>query len=170
MSLYENSVPQFIKMLKNLDKWFDKAEAHAKARGFDSSVYLTSRLAPDQFAFTRQVQIACDAAKNGSARVTGKTPPAFADNETTLAELRTRIQKTLTYLETFSAQDFEGVETRKVPLPAATSKVALGKDALFEYVIPTFYFHATTAYAILRHNGVELGKADYLGGLTSQEA
>jgi hypothetical protein len=170
MSLYEASVPQFIQMLKNLERWFDKAEAHAKAKSFDPNVYLSARLAPDQFALTRQVQIACDSAKNGSARVSGKTAPTHADTETTLVELRGRIQSAIAFLETLTAQDFEGAETRKVPVPGNPGRVALGRDHLFEHVLPTFYFHVTTTYAILRHNGVDLGKADFLGRRTTQDA
>ena len=170
MSLYQASVPTFIRLLKNLDGWFDKAEAHATAKKFDSAVYLTLRLAPDQLPFVKQVQIACDSAKNGSARITGKTAPSFADNETTLAELRTRIRNTVSWLETLTEQDFVGAETRKVAVPGAPGKVALGRDSLFEHAIPNFFFHVTTSYAILRHNGVELGKNDFLGARTTQDA
>jgi hypothetical protein len=170
MSLYEASVPHFIRTLKNLDRWFDKAEAHATAKKFDTAVYLTSRLAPDQLPFNRQVQIACDSAKNGCSRVTGKTAPSFPDNEASLAELRERVRNTVTWLESLSAQDFEGADTRKVAVPGTPGKVALGRDSMFEHAIPNFYFHATTTYAILRHNGVDLGKADFLAGRTTQDA
>jgi uncharacterized protein len=161
MSLYDASVPQFIKQFKNLEGWLDKAEAHAKAKGFDPAVYLSSRLAPDQFAFTRQVQIATDAARLGLARITGKELPNLPDTETSLAELRTRIQKTVAYLEALKPADFEGANGRK--LKTAAGKFALGKDHLFEHVIPTVYFHLVTTYSILRHNGVDVGKRDYLG-------
>jgi hypothetical protein len=170
MSLYEVSVPHFIRLLKNLDGWFDKAEAHATAKKFDTSVYLTLRLAPDQLPFVRQVQIACDSAKNGCARITGKMAPTFVDNEATVAELRGRIRNTVTWLETLSEQDFVGTETRKVAVPGAQGKVALGRDHLYEQLIPNFYFHVTTSYAILRHSGVDLGKLDYLGPRTMQDA
>ena len=161
MSLYEASAPQFAKMLRNVEKWLDKAEEYAKSKNFDPAVLLTARLAPDQFAFLRQVQIACDSAKLGSARITGKQAPSHADSETTLAEVRTRIASTVAFLESLTPQDFEGAEDRKVTTQAG--KTARARDHLFDHVIPTFYFHATTAYAILRHNGVDLGKRDYLG-------
>jgi hypothetical protein len=170
MSLYQASVPTFIRLLKNLDGWFDKAEAHATAKKFDSAVYLTLRLAPDQLPFVKQVQIACDSAKNGCARITGKMAPTFVDNETTVAELRGRIRNTVTWLETLTEQDFVGAETRKVAVPGAPGKVALGRDNLYEHAIPNFFFHVTTSYAILRHNGVELGKNDFLGVRTTQDA
>lgn len=161
MSLYEASAPQFSKMLRNLEKWLDKAEAHAKSRNFDPAVLLTARLAPDQFPFLRQVQIAADSAKLGSARLTGKQAPSHADDETTLADVRARISSTLAFLDALTPQDFEGAENRKVT--TQSGKTANARDHLFDHVVPTFYFHATTAYAILRHNGVDLGKKDYLG-------
>ncbi|MET0284712.1 MAG: DUF1993 domain-containing protein [Polyangiales bacterium] len=163
MSLYELSVPQFIKILGNLDKWFDKAEAHAQAKKFDTSVYLAARLAPDQLPFLKQVHIATDSAKLGVARVTGKEAPSFADDETTLGQLRERIQKTIAYLDTITPADFEGAATRVVTRPDGTK--ILGQDQLVQHTIPTFYFHAVTTYALLRHNGVDLGKKDYLGAL-----
>jgi hypothetical protein len=170
MSLYEASVPQLKKMLQNLDRWFGKAEAHAASRSFDPAVLLSSRLAPDQFALTRQVQIACDAAKLGAARLAGKVAPSHDDSETTLPELRARIASTIAFLDTLSAQDFHGAETRKVVTPAFPGKYALGQDHLFEHVLPTFYFHVTTTYAILRHNGVDVGKRDFLGERTVHDA
>jgi hypothetical protein len=170
MSLYEASVPNFIRMLNNLERWFDKAEAHAAAKKFDAAVYLTLRLAPDQLPFVRQVQIACDSAKNGCARITGKSAPSFADNEASISELRARVHNTVAWLETLSEQDFVGAETRKVAVPGSQGKVALGRDNLYEHAIPNFYFHVSTSYAILRHNGVDLGKLDYLGERTMQDA
>jgi hypothetical protein len=161
MSLYEASAPQFAKMLRNLDAWIDKAEAHAKAKSFDPAVFLTARLAPDQFPFARQVQIACDSAKLGCARITGKQGPTHADGQTTLGELRARIASTVGFLDTLTPASFDGTENRKVTTQAG--KTAHASDHLFDHVVPTFYFHATTAYAILRHNGVDLGKKDYLG-------
>jgi uncharacterized protein len=161
MSLYEASVPQFAKMLRNLEQWLDKAEAYAKSKNFDPAVLLTARLAPDQFPFLRQVQIAGDAAKLGSARITGKQAPSHADDETTLDQVRARVASTIAFLESLTPADFEGAEDRKIT--TQTGKKASARDHLFEHVIPTFYFHATTAYAILRHNGVDLGKKDYLG-------
>jgi hypothetical protein len=169
MSLYEASIPQFSKMLTNLAAWLGKAEAYAETKKFDPAVLLGSRLAPDQLPLIRQIQIACDSAKNGSARVTGKQAPSHPDNEQTLEQIRARIKLTLTYLATFSAEDFAGAETRKVNVPVL-GKLALGQDHLYEQVLPNFYFHLTTAYAILRHNGVDLGKADYFGSLKLQDA
>lgn len=169
MSLYPASVPQFSKMLTNLEAWLDKAEAYAQTKKFDPAVLLGSRLAPDQLPLLRQIQIACDSAKNGSARLAGKQPPSHPDTEQTLEQIRARIKATLAYLATFTAQDFAGAEARKVNVPGR-GKLALGQDHLFEQVLPNFYFHVTTAYAILRHNGVDLGKADYLGALTLHDA
>jgi hypothetical protein len=169
MSLYAASVPQFSKMLSNLEAWLDKAEAHAQTKKFDPAVLLGSRLAPDQLPLLRQIQIACDAAKNGSARLAAKQPPSHPDTEQTLEQIRARIKATLAYLATLTAQDFAGAEARKVTVPGR-GKLALGQDHLFEQVLPNFYFHVTTSYAILRHNGVDLGKADYLGALTLHDA
>ena len=167
MSLYEASVPQFVKFLGNLDKWLDKAEAYAKSKNFDPQVLLQARLAPDQFNFIRQVQIATDTSKLGSARIAGKQPPKFADNEQTVPELRSRIANTIAFLETLTPKDFEGAAERRVTVG---EKSALARDHLFDHVIPTFYFHVTTAYAILRHNGVDVGKRDYLGEKREQPA
>jgi len=167
MSLYDASVPQFTKFLRNLDKWLDKAEAHAKAKNFDSAVFLSARLAPDQFAFARQVQIATDQSKLGAARIAGKQAPSFEDKETTLAELRERIAKTVAFLETLTPADFEGKGDQRITLQGGKSAVA--RDHLLDHVIPTFFFHLTTAYAILRHNGVDVGKKDYLGPKREKE-
>lgn len=161
MSLYEASVPRFIKMLGNIDKWFDKAEAYAKHKNFDPAVLLSARLAPDMFPLTRQVQIATDAPKLGLARILGKQAPSWPDDETTLSALRERLKKAVAYLEAITPADFEGAASRVVTLPSG--KTALGQDHLFEHVLPTFYFHATTIYALLRHNGVDVGKRDFLG-------
>jgi uncharacterized protein len=163
MSLYEISVPQFIKMLGNMEKWFDKAEAYAQSKKFDSAVYLSARLAPDMLPFRKQVQIATDAAKFAVVRITGKEAPSFKDDETTLGQLRERIQKAIAFLHTVTPADFEGAATRVVTRPDG-SKI-LGQDQLVEHAIPTFYFHVMATYAILRHNGVDLGKKDYLGTL-----
>jgi hypothetical protein len=162
MSLYEISVPQFIKMLGNMDKWFDKAEAYAASKKFDTAVLVNARLAPDQFPLAKQVQIATDAAKFTVVRLTGKEAPSWKDDETTLAQLRERIQKAIAFLQTVTPADFEGAATRVVARPDG-SKI-LGLDQLVEHGIPTFYFHVMTTYSILRHNGVDLGKVDYLAG------
>jgi len=165
MSLYEASVPQFKKMLTNLSKWLDKAAEHAEKKSFDPNTYLTARLAPDQFAFVRQVQSSCDSAKFAVARIAGKEPPKHPDTEQTFDELRKRVQSVITYLETFKPEDFVGADKRLVALPFLEGKVLATTDYLNEMALPNFYFHVTTAYAILRHNGVNLGKQDYIGSL-----
>lgn len=164
MSLYA-CVPQLIKMLKNLEHWLDKGVALAQAKSFDPGVLLGSRLAPDQFPLLRQVQSACDVAKFTAARLTGQQAPRHPDTEQTLDEVRARIHTTISYLEGFKPADFEGAETRAIELPLFAGKRMVGLDYLYELQFPNFYFHAATAYAILRHNGVELGKRDYLGSL-----
>lgn len=153
-------------MLENLDRWLVKAEEHAKAKPFDVSVLLAARLAPDQYSLTRQVQAACDAAKFMAARLGGQTPPAHPDTEATMAELHTRIQAVLTYVKGIEGGAYEGASARVVPLPFMPGKGMKGDDYLMELSLPNFYFHVSMAYAILRHNGVPLGKTDYIGSLT----
>jgi len=165
MSIYEATVPQFKKMLGNLDKWLEAAEAYAKKKSFDSAVFVQSRLAPDQYPFVRQIQAAADAAKFAAARLTGKEAPAHPDTEQTFEELHARIHKAIQYLDGFSAKDFEGAAQRWIELPFFEGKKLSGADYLNELVLPNFYFHVTTAYAILRHNGVDLGKRDFIGSL-----
>jgi hypothetical protein len=169
MTQYAANVQQFAKVLKNVLGWLDKAEAHAKSKGFDPQVLLVGRLAPDQFALLKQLQLVSDWAKNGLSRVAGKTPPAFADEEHTLEQIRERLKKTVAYLETLSASDFDGLETRVVPIARLPGKGALAPAYFVETVLPNFYFHVTTAYAILRHNGVDLGKKDFIGGVALQD-
>ena len=161
--LYDLSVPQFQKMLHNLSRLLDKAEKNAEVRKFDPEALLQSRLALDQFNLMRQVQIACDTAKLGVSRLTGKDAPVHEDSEKTLPQLKARIESVIGYLNSFSAKDFEGAEGRKVSQPRWEGKFLLGTEFLLQHAIPNFYFHTTTAYAILRHNGVEIGKKDYLG-------
>jgi hypothetical protein len=170
MSLYHASVPQFSKMLTNLEQWLNKAEAYAQSKKFEPAVLLASRLAPDQLPLLRQIQIACDSAKFGSARLAAKQPPSHPDTEQTLEQIRSRIQATLAYLASFSPEDFADAETRRISLPSRPGKIAIGRDYLVEQALPNFYFHVTTSYAILRHNGVDLGKADYLGTVALQDA
>lgn len=165
MSLYQASIPQFKKMLGNLDKWLDKAVAFAQQKSFDPNVFLVARLAPDQFPFVRQVQVACDVAKGTAARLAGQEPPKHPDTEQTIDELRQRIQTCLSYLDTFSEADFAGAKERSIELYFMPEKVISGTDYLNQLELPNFYFHVTTAYAILRHNGVDLGKRDYIGSL-----
>jgi hypothetical protein len=164
---YDLTIVQFTKMLGNLREILNKAAAHAEAKKFDVNVLLNSRLAPDQFNFTRQIQITCDTAKLGVARLTGKTDtvPVHADTETSLAELQARIQSVQDYLARFSTADFANSDSIKVTNPRWDGKHLLGHEFLIQHVIPNFYFHFTTAYAILRHNGVDIGKKDYLGAM-----
>lgn len=168
--LHELTVVQFSRMLTNLNLLLDKAAASAEARKFKVEVLLQARLAPDQFHFIRQVQIACDTAKLGVARLTGKTAPTHEDNETTLEQLKTRIAETLDYLASVSPQDFAGAEERQVSQQRWEGKYLTGTDYVVQYAVPNFYFHVTTAYTILRHNGVDLGKKDYLGTLSFKTA
>lgn len=164
--LYEITIPQFIKILNNLNKILDKAGAQADAKKYEVEVLLNSRLAPDQFNMIRQVQIACDAAKMCVAKITGKEAPVYEDSEKTLLELKNRIEKTIGYLNSFSSNEInELVGDRKISNPRWEGKYLLPLEYVFEYAIPNFYFHITTAYAILRHNGIEIGKKDYLGEL-----
>lgn len=161
--LYEITITQFVKMLHNLTAILDKSVQHAEAKKFDIDVLLQGRLAPDQFNFTRQIQIACDTAKFCAARLTGKEAPTHADTEKTLAEIKSRIESTIGYLETFTAKDFVESVQRKVSQPRWEGQYLTGEEFAIQHAIPNFYFHITTAYAILRHNGVDVGKKDYLG-------
>ena len=164
VSMYQASVPVFVKNLTNLRNMLDKAAAHAQAKKFEDTVLVEARLYPDMFPLRRQVQIAADHAK-GAARLAGVEPPAYEDNEKTLAELSERITKTIVYLGTLPPAQFEGGEDREITRPfRGQPKVFRGSTFLFGLAYPNFYFHVTTAYAILRHNGVEVGKADFIGG------
>jgi len=155
--------PTFVRMLKNLSAMLTKAEAYAKAKGFEPAVLLNARLAPDMFTLTRQVQIATDHAKGAMARLAGVAPEAIEDTEASFADLQARIAKVIAIVERFSPEQLKGSETREVSvkIPNAELKFS-GADYLNQWALPNFYFHATTAYAILRHNGVELGKRDFL--------
>lgn len=157
---------QMKKQLGQLDKWLDAAAADAKARSFDPNVFLGLRLSPDQFAFARQVQTACDTAKLAASRLTGKDAPSYPDTEQTLDELHARVRSVIAYLDTLSAKDFEGAAARVVTQPRWEGKVMSGNDYFVEHAVPNFFFHLTHAYAILRHNGVNVGKRDYLGTLS----
>ena len=162
---HDDAIRLFEKTLKNLLQWMDKADAHAKAKSFEVDVLAKARLAPDAFDFTRQVQAGCDQAKYAAAYLSGKTPPSHPDTEQTLAELRQRIEKCLGFLESVQAKDLTGSEDRKVAPPWLGGAWLRGDDYLIQVAIPNFFFHATMAYAILRHNGVELGKMEYIGAL-----
>lgn len=157
------SVQSFQKGLGNLIKILEKAEAHAESKKFPFENLLQARLFPDQFPLTRQIQIACDTAKLCVARISGKEAPVHEDTETNLQELKVRIQSVLQYLETFQESDFKSIFEIKVSQPRWEGKYLTGFEYLTNHAIPNFYFHLTTAYAILRHNGVEIGKKDYLG-------
>jgi uncharacterized protein len=160
------SVDVFANSLGNLSTVLEKGLAHATARKFDPSVLVSSRLAPDMLPLSRQVQIACDNAKNGTARLAGLEPPRFEDNEKTIEELRARIARTIDYLKGVPANAFEGAEEREFKVPVGPEKFLdfKGLDYLQRWAIPNVFFHITTAYAILRHNGVDIGKRDFLGG------
>lgn len=164
---YDITVVQSSKMLQNLSAILDKAAAFADSKKIDVAVLLNARLAPDQFHLIRQVQIACDTAKLGAARITGKTDsaPKHADDETTLAQLQQRISDTMAYLASFTEADFNQAATEKVSQPRWEGKYLTGYEFLIQHVVPNLYFHITTAYAILRHNGVDVGKKDYLGAM-----
>ena len=163
--LFETTVPQFIKILGQLNQLIEKSETYAQAKKFDMEVLLNARLAPDQFHFIRQVQIACDTAKLGVSRLTGQEAPSHADQEKTAAEVKERIHSTINYLKKFSAKDFTGADEKHIKTPRWEDQYLTGFDYVQHHVLPNFYFHVTTAYSILRHNGVEVGKKDYLGAL-----
>lgn len=169
MSLIHADLTALAGTLGQLDTWLTKAEAYAASKSFDPSVLLSARLAPDQFPLLKQIQVACDWAKNGHARLAGQTAPAHDNNEQTISDLKARIASVLAYAATFKPADFEGAETRVLTSPRTPGKGALGANYLRQTVIPNFYFHATTVYAILRHNGVDLGKRDFIGEVTLQD-
>jgi hypothetical protein len=166
ISMSSASLPVFKAMLGNLSHILDKGQAHAGARKFDAAALLQFRLAPDMLPFTRQIQIACDAAKNGVARISGVEAPKFEDNEATFPELKARIQKTLDYLASVPHERLDGTEEKDITFPIGreATRTMKGEAYLKHWALPNFFFHVTMAYAILRNNGVELGKADYLAG------
>lgn len=161
--LYDLTITQFMKALTNLDLILDKGNEFAVSRKIDMDVLLQSRLAPDQLNLLRQVQIACDTAKNGASRLTGKDAPKHDDNEKTLPELKARIKSTLSYLQEFNVADYANASNAVVSQPRWEGKTLTGQQYAIEHMIPNIYFHITTAYSILRHNGVEVGKRDFLG-------
>jgi uncharacterized protein len=170
ISMHSASAAVFIRMLDNLLGWLNKAEAHAAAKKFDTAVLLSTRLAPDMLPFVKQVQIACDAAKFCMARLAGSEAPKFEDTESTLEELRQRVRMTIEYIGSVPATQVDGSEQRDIVVPSREGSFTLkGEDYLRHFAMPNFFFHVTTAYALLRHNGVDLGKADYLG-LTRTQA
>lgn len=165
LSMYSASVPVFVRLLGNMDRWFDKALVHAEAKKFDPSVYVNARLAPDMFPLSRQVQIATDAAKGCAARLSGTEIPVFEDTEQTVDDLRQRIRKTIDFVQSVPEALFEGADSREIVLNMRNREPLhlRGEDYLRFFALPNFYFHLTTTYALLRHLGVEIGKMDYLG-------
>jgi hypothetical protein len=165
MSMYQASIPQLTKMLTNLSNILKKGEEFAKAKNVDGAVLVGDRLSPDMFPLSKQVQIACDQVKNGMARLAGVEPPKFDDQESTFAELQERIAKTIAFANTIQPAQVDGTEAKEIKFSIKEWHFEfVGEQYLLTWIIPNFYFHVTTAYNILRHNGVEIGKPDYLGG------
>lgn len=163
--MYDTSVPVFIHFLNSLSSILRKAEAHCEAKKIDPAVMLSMRLYPDMFALTRQVQIATDAAKGAGARLSGAAVPSFPDEEKSFADLQARVQKTIDYLSSLKKEDFEGAATRTINIKAGSRELTFQGAAFLEtWAKANFFFHVSMAYAILRHNGVEVGKSDYLAG------
>jgi len=161
--MYPDIFVQFKKQLGQLDKWLVAASEYAKSRSFDPNVFLTLRLAPDQFTLVRQVQIACDTVKLTVAFLTGKPAQPQDDNEASLEQLQARIQSVISLLDALKPADLQGADERAVSPPRWKGEWMTGHDYFIQHSLPNFYFHLTTAYAILRHNGVSIGKRDYLG-------
>ena len=167
LSMYQASVPVFVRGLENLSAILAKGAQHAEAKKIEPAVFVNARLAPDMFPFSRQIQIAADAAKGCVARLAGAEVPSWPDTESTFPELEARVAKTIAFVKGFTAAQVDGSEERSVTLKMRSGELTLrGQDYLFRLSLPNFYFHITTAYDILRHNGVEVGKMDYLGKLT----
>ncbi len=165
ISMYRASIPQLTKMLTNLSNILKKGEEFAESKGIDGKVLVESRLAPDMFPLSKQVQIACDQVKNGMARLAGIEPPKFEDNETTFAQLQERVAKTIDFANSIKPAQVDGTEAKEIKFSIYEWNFEfVGEQYLLTWIIPNFYFHVTTAYNILRHNGVEIGKSNYLGG------
>ena len=166
ISMYQASVPVFINKLENLSAILDKGAADAETRKIDPSVFVNARIAPTMFSLSRQVQIACDTAKAGAARLAGIEPPAFEHSETTFPQLKERIANTIKFLQSIDAAKIDGSEDRKITYTQREKESNfIGQPYLLNYVLPNLYFHITTTYLILRNNGVEVGKRDFLGNL-----
>jgi uncharacterized protein len=165
MSIYEATVPLFSQMLTALAGILNKAEAHCQTKGIQPEVLLSARLYPDMLPFTKQIHLACDFAAKGSARLAQTEVPSIPDTEQSFDELRQRLAKTIDYLKTFKPAQFEGAEARDITFPAGpnTNLTLKGQQFVNRFAMPNFFFHATTAHGILRHNGVEIGKRDFLG-------
>ena len=168
--MYPELFGQMKKQLRQLDRWLEAATEFAEAKSFDSKVFLELRLAPDQFAFGKQVQTACDTARLAAARLTGKEAPPQPEMEPTLDALRARVQEAVAYLDGLTSADFDGGATRVITQPRWEGKTMTGADYFLEHALPNFFFHLTHSYAILRHGGVKLGKRDYLGALSQKAA
>ena len=166
VSMFTASVPVYTQFLTSLSAILKKAAAHAEAKKIDPSVLINARLSPDMFALARQVQIATDHAKGSLARLAGVEIPSYADTEATFDELEARIQKTLAFVKTFKPEQIDGTEGKEIVLTFGTQKFPFnGQTYLIQFALPNFYFHTTMAYAILRENGVEIGKRDFMGGV-----
>lgn len=164
LTMYQASIPHFVRMLGHLSAILDKAAAHAEAKKIDPAIFVNARLAPDMYPLSRQVQIATDMVKGCAARLAGIEVPRYEDNEATFPELQARIAKTVAFIQSVSAAQIDGSEEREISLKFGSREAHfLGQPYLLDFVIPNFHFHCTTAYAILRHNGVEIGKRDYVG-------
>ncbi|MBR1133971.1 DUF1993 domain-containing protein [Bradyrhizobium iriomotense] len=165
MSFYDAVVPAYLQMLNSLTGLLTKAEAHCAAKKIDPSVLLGSRLFPDMLPLSKQIQLVSDFATKGCARLTHSEVPANPDTETSFAELKQRLAKTIDYVKSFKPEQFEGAEAKDVTFPSGPNKTTTmkGQEFLSAFSLPNFYFHATTAHGILRHNGVEIGKRDFLG-------
>jgi hypothetical protein len=164
ISMHNMVADQCVPLLVALSKLLDKGVAHADAKKFDSKVLMNSRLAPDMHPLSRQVQIACDMLKNGAARLAGQEAPKFDDNEQTADELKARIAKTIDYVKSLPANAFEGSEDRQITIPIPNRTLEFkGLDYLRQFLLPNFFFHISMVYALLRHNGVDIGKRDFLG-------
>ncbi len=164
ISMYQASVPRFVNILGNLSNILDKAQAHVDAKKLDAVTLTTYRLFPDMLPMTSQVQIACDTAKGVVARLAGVEIPVFEDNEKTLADLKARIAKTIAFIQTVTPGQIDGTEDKEIVIKRGDKETRYkGMQFLLGHALPNFYFHVTTAYNILRHNGIEIGKRDYLG-------
>jgi hypothetical protein len=165
MNLYDLSIPQLTRILAQVPRWLDKAQAHAEQKKFDPQVLLSARLAPDQWPLGRQLQVIPVVPRRLSALLRGIEPPAFEDSEATIADLRVGIDSALEHLKALKPEQFQGAEDRVIPLVFLPGKGMKALAWVTQFALPNFYFHATTAYAILRHNGVDVSKTDFLGDL-----
>lgn len=164
LTMYHASIPVFIRMLGNLSSILDKAAAHAEAKKIDPAIFINARLAPDMYPLNRQIQIATDMVKGCAARLAGIEVPSYEDNESTFPDLQARIAKTVAFLQSVSAEQINSSEEQTVTLTLRGKETSfLGQPYLLNFVLPNFYFHITVAYAILRHNGLEIGKMDFIG-------